>query len=190
MNALGLDRSSASANEIAHSLMPGIGHPHRRQFAGAQQSGEHNRIAPIRLHPVASAPRDQRWRHHHAGMAELDYQAVKPISGRSGLITKMHHAIFGDDPLQDPPHRIQRRIDLANEAYLAIAPTIGDRDGIASLCDIDSDENFCRMFHGSSSSCEDRLGPSEQPSDHQCRANKPLSRNGHTVLRSAWLGGC
>jgi hypothetical protein len=52
-----------------------------------------------------------------------------------------------------------------------------------ALCDIDSDENFCRMFHGSSSSCEDRLGPPEQPSEHQYRGNQPLSRNGHTALR-------
>ena len=30
----------------------------------------------------------------------------------------------------------------------------------------------------------DRLGPPEQPSEHQCRANQPLSRDGYTVLRS------
>lgn len=69
------------------------------------------------------------------------------------------------------------------------APAISNRNRIASLCNIDSDENFCRMFHDSSSSCEDRLGPPEHPSDHQCRTNQPLSRNGHTVLRFKGLFG-
>ncbi|WP_404482668.1 transposase [Novosphingobium sp. BL-52-GroH] len=39
------------------------------------------------------------------------------------------------------------------------------------------------MFHGSSSCDEDRLGPSEEPSDAQCRASHSRRADGHTVLR-------
>ncbi|MEX0409757.1 hypothetical protein ABGN05_29410, partial [Aquibium sp. LZ166] len=41
---------------------------------------------------------------------------------------------------------------------------------------------FSTIRHGSSSCGEDRLGPSEQPSDAQCRANHLTGRGGHTVL--------
>ena len=39
------------------------------------------------------------------------------------------------------------------------------------LYDIDSDKSLCRISHRSSSNDADRLGPSEQPSDTQCRAS-------------------
>jgi hypothetical protein len=60
--------------------------------------------------------------------------------------------------------------------------TISNRDGIAHLRNIDPYKPFGIIRHGSSSCDEDRLGPPEQPSDAQCRAEPLHARGGHTVL--------
>jgi len=46
-------RRQAGAREVAHGLMPLVGHPHSRELAGAQQLGEADGIAPVCLHAVA-----------------------------------------------------------------------------------------------------------------------------------------
>src|SRR5215467_13221449 len=46
-------RRLTGAREIAHSLVPLVGHPDRSELAHAQQLGEAQRIAAVRLHPLA-----------------------------------------------------------------------------------------------------------------------------------------
>ena len=49
------DRCRPRPNQIAHRLVRLIGDPNRRQLAGAMQLGQHQRIAAIRLDPVAKS---------------------------------------------------------------------------------------------------------------------------------------
>ena len=76
MNAQRLHRRRSGPNEIPHGLVAFIGNPYGRQFAGAKQSCQRDRVAPVRLHPVARPSRDERRRHHSALMAKLTDQTV------------------------------------------------------------------------------------------------------------------
>ena len=61
-----MHRVKTSAHQVAHCLVPGIGNPHRRQFAGAMQPRQAGGVPSIGLDPVARTLRDQRRRHHDA----------------------------------------------------------------------------------------------------------------------------
>lgn len=93
------------------------------------------------------------------------------------------------DPLVDAAHVLIRGIDLADEANRSLPAGFRDRDGVTQLDDMDSDKCFSRNWHGSSSCSEERLGPSEQPSDAKCRASRLTRRGGHTVFRLRRLSG-
>src|SRR5271168_3142068 len=69
MDALGLDRGGAGPDQIAHRLVAFVWDPHRRELAGPQEPRQGDRITPVGLDPVTRLPRDQRWRHHRAGVA-------------------------------------------------------------------------------------------------------------------------
>jgi hypothetical protein len=94
----------------------------------------------------------------------------------------MHPIVLGRDPLDQAAHALLGRVYLAEIADLAATLTIRDSHGVTRLRNIDPDKNFCRMFHGSSSCDEDRLGPPEQPSLEQSRASHLKHRNGHRAL--------
>ena len=65
---------SARPYRIAHCFVGRIGSPHRRQFAGSMQFGQHRRVA------------DERRRDHNAGMFETRKLPVKTIAARPRLI--------------------------------------------------------------------------------------------------------
>ena len=48
-----LPRRIARPGQLAHRLVAGVGNPHSRQLAGAQELSQRFRVAPIGLHPVA-----------------------------------------------------------------------------------------------------------------------------------------
>jgi hypothetical protein len=48
------------ADEITHRLVRIIRHPDTRQLAGPVQLGQHDRVAPIRLHAIAGFDRNER----------------------------------------------------------------------------------------------------------------------------------
>jgi hypothetical protein len=53
------DGGIASPDKIAHRLVCLVRNPHCGQFAGPQQFGQVDGVAPVRLHPVAGLRRDQ-----------------------------------------------------------------------------------------------------------------------------------
>jgi hypothetical protein len=177
-----LDRSRSGADEIPHGLVTFIGDPHSGQFAGAQQPGQRKGIPAVCLHPIAGLPWDQRWRDYHAFMAERSDQPIETIAGRTSLVAEIYPIELGGDPPDNSAHALIRRIDLAEEANLSLPASVRNRDGVPQLRDIDSDKCFPTICHGSSSCDEVRLGPTEQPSDAQCRASHLTDRSGHTVL--------
>jgi hypothetical protein len=58
-----------------------------------------------------------------------------------------------------------------------------DLNRVERLGNIDPDENFCKLTHGSSSCDEDRLGPPEQPSDAQRATSCRMRTYGLTKYR-------
>ena len=157
MYAHSLDSGRAGTNEIAHRLVCLVRHPYRGEFAGSQEFGERHRIAAVRLHPVARLPWDQRGCRDRAGIAERGDEAIEAIAGRAGFVAEMHPLVLGSEPLDQAAHALLGRVHLAEITDLAATLTIGDSDGVARLGDINPDENFCRMTHGSPSCDEDRL---------------------------------
>jgi hypothetical protein len=83
-----LAHDAAQPDQVAHGFMIGVGHPHGRQLTGPIETGEHGGVAAVRLHPIARLPRNQRWRHHVAPMAETCELAMNAITARAGLIAK------------------------------------------------------------------------------------------------------
>src|SRR5215217_5062788 len=119
-------------------------------------------------------------------MAETGDEPVQAVAGWARLIAEMNPIIFGSQPLHEAPHALLGCIDLPQVANLTAPFAISNCNGIARFGDIDSDENFRRLSHGSSSCGEDRLGPPEYPSDAQSRASHFLTAGGHMVLRCTY----
>ena len=89
-----LPDDAAQPDQVAHGFMIGIGHPDGRQLSSPMKTGEHGRVATIRLHPITRLRRNQRRRHHVAPMAEACELAINAVAARSGFITK-HRGLPG-----------------------------------------------------------------------------------------------
>src|SRR3954454_19009622 len=86
MLALGaqiLHRSFPCPHQLADGLMRWVWNPDGREFAGAMQLGQGERVPPVGLDPLARALRDQRGRNHGTVMAERDNLSLQPIAGWS-----------------------------------------------------------------------------------------------------------
>jgi hypothetical protein len=59
-------------DELADGFMPRVWHPNRREFAGAVQLGQGERIPSVGLDPFARTLRDQRGRDHGTVVAKGD----------------------------------------------------------------------------------------------------------------------
>jgi len=81
-----LPDDAAQPDQVAHGFMIGIGHPDGRQLSSPMKTGEHGRVATIRLHPITRLRRNQRRRHHVAPMAEACELAINAVAARSGFI--------------------------------------------------------------------------------------------------------
>jgi hypothetical protein len=127
--------------EVAHGLVAGGGHMHRGQLTGPVQAGQLARVAPVGLHPVATAARDQRRRHDGAMDFQLGAAAREDEPGRSRFVTdpqfgaRMGFLQFGEHPLQS----VQIVGDGAIGAGFAAAP-FGAGAGDVLRVDIESEE--------------------------------------------------
>ena len=137
--------------------MGGVWDPDRGQLAGAQKPGQADRVAPVGLDPVARLPRDQRRRDHDAGVPEPGEQSVEPVPGRPGFVAKVQALVLAGQLRCQAAHAVRRRVHLAVEPHLTIAPGVSDRHRIAQLCHVDPDECFLVLGHRLSSSDEKQL---------------------------------
>ena len=69
-----LHRVGAGTAEVAHRLIAGVGHMHRRQFARPVQPRQLQRVAPVGLDPVPAPARDQR--RGHDGAVDFELRAA------------------------------------------------------------------------------------------------------------------
>jgi hypothetical protein len=56
----------AGSHKVAHRLVSGVRRPNACELAGPMQLRQSERIAPVRIHPLARPFRDQSWSDHHA----------------------------------------------------------------------------------------------------------------------------
>jgi hypothetical protein len=144
-------RGRAGADKVADRLMPLVRHPDLRQLAGPQQLRQRHGIAAVGLDAVARLPRDQGRSDDGAGMAELDDEAVQPVTGRPGLVAEGQLPELARQLGHHLAHALGRGVDLAQVPDLAVAPGLGDRDRVPLLGDIDPDESLAALDHGWSS---------------------------------------
>ena len=157
-------RRLARPDKIAHRLMSRVRRPDAGQFAGPVQSRQRDRVAPVRLDPLARPLRDQGRSDHHAIMAESLNLSIKPVSRRPGFKADMQRSYRSANLL------IVRSIGSGlfstspRNRTSPVRPAFRDRHGVLLLGDIKSDENFAILSHGPPSAHEARLGLPEQPS--------------------------
>jgi hypothetical protein len=138
-------RRLTGAREVAHGLMPLVGHPHCGEFASPQQLGQFHRIAPIGLDPIAWFLRDQRGSHHHDLVAESLDQSVETVSRRPCLVAERQTLILRRKLGHELAHRCLRRRQLPDIAHLAATAAFGNGHGVAQLGRINPDESFAMM---------------------------------------------
>jgi hypothetical protein len=148
-----LDGRLAAPHQVAHRLVRLVRHPDRGQLPGPQQARQRHRIAPVRLHPVARLARDERGRHHRAGVAERHDLAVEPVPGRAGLVADMQPPVPRRQARDQLSHRLGAGVDLAEVTHLAPSAGLGHRHRVLRLRRVDADEDGAVLLHlhGSSS---------------------------------------
>ena len=154
----------AGPHKIPHRLMSRIGRPDPCQFAGSVQTRQRDRIAPVRLDPLARSFRDQRRSDHQAIVAERPYLAIKPVSRRPGLEADVQPAVSSRQSLDRLLNRQRAVLDLAEKPDFAAPARFRDRHGVFHLGDVERHKNFAMLSHGPPSVHEARLGSPEQPS--------------------------
>jgi hypothetical protein len=154
----------ASPDQVADGLVNHVRYPHPGQLARPVQPCQRNCIPPVRLDPLARPLRDQRRCDHHAVVAEVPDLPAQPIARRPGLEADVQPAIALAELLDYLLDRRGLVLDLAEKPDLTASVTLRDRHRVLQLGDIESDEDFSMLSHGSPSVREARLGPPEQPS--------------------------
>lgn len=79
----------AAPNQIAHRLLCRIRHPDRRQKPCQAQPSQLASIAPIRLHSVAAASRNQRRSRNHAGQTHVAQLAMQREAAGPRLVSEV-----------------------------------------------------------------------------------------------------
>ena len=99
-----------------------IGRPHSGQLAGPVQPRQRDRVAPVRLNPLAGALRDQSRSDHQAIVAERPNLAIKPAPRRPGLKADMQSAVALRQSLDRPLDRSRPVFDLAEKPDFPVRP--------------------------------------------------------------------
>ena len=127
-----------------------VGNPHRRQLAGAQQTGQSLRIPAVGLHPLARPARDQRGRNHHARVPQRQDLPIQAIAGRTRLVADVQGLVTVGQLADELCHCVRRVVELAQVADLASPPALCHRHRVPSFGSIDPDKCFPMSLHGSS----------------------------------------
>jgi len=128
------------------------------------QARQRDRVAPVRLDPLAGPLRDQGRRDHHAVVAERLDLAIKPVSRRPGFEADVQLLVSVRQSLDRPLDRQRSVFDIAEKSDFAGPPAFRNRHGVLRLGDIKSHKEFAMLSHGPPSVHEARLGSPGQPS--------------------------
>ena len=81
-------RVLAPPTQIPNGLIRELWDVDRAEIAAAHQAGERGRVAPIRLHPIAGLPWDERRRHDVAAEAFAGEISIQPVAARPRLVNE------------------------------------------------------------------------------------------------------
>jgi hypothetical protein len=176
-----VSRRLARPHKIAHRLMSRVRRPHPRQLAGPVQPRQRDRVAPVRLDPLARSFRDQRWSDHHAIVAESLNLAIKPVSRRPSFEADMQPVVSVRQSLDRPLDRQPTVFHIAEKPDFPGPTSLRDRHGVFLLGDVKSDKSFAILSHGPPSVHEARLGLPEQPSFLFARKGGPPAQPANTT---------
>ena len=137
------------------------------------QPRQRDRVAPVRLDPLARPFRNQGRSDHHAFVAEGPYLAIKPVSRRPGFKTNMQPIVSARQSLDRSLDRQRAVLDVAEKPDFSRPPPFRDRDCVLLLGDVESHEDFNILSHGPPSVHEARLGMPEPPSFLSARKGGP-----------------
>src|SRR3954451_19905944 len=114
-------RGLTGPHQLAHGLMPRVGDPDQGEFASAMQPGQGDGIPAIGLDALARPLRDQRGSDDGAVVPEGGDLPLQPIAGWPGLVAEQQPTILAGELPDQPPHRLWRMVDVAQEAHLTLA---------------------------------------------------------------------
>jgi hypothetical protein len=160
--------------------MSRVRRPHPCQLAGPVQSRQGDRVAPVRLNPLAGALRDQSRSDHQAIVAESPNLAIKPVPRRPGLKADMQSAVALRQSLDRPLDRSRAVFDVAEKPDFPRPASLRERHRVFLLGDVKSDKNFAMLSHGPPSVHEARLGLPEQPSFLYCTKGRATGASPRT----------
>src|SRR3954447_17142193 len=143
-------RGLTGPHQLAYRFMPGVGNPDAGEFASAMQAGQGNGIPAIGFDALARSLRDQRGSNDGAVMPEGGDLPLQPIAGGPGLVAEQQPAVLAGELSDQPSHRLWRMVDVAQEAYLALAPLFGQGDRDFHLGGVETDKNGAILLHVSS----------------------------------------
>ena len=101
----------ARPRQVAHRLLLLVRHPHRPQHPRPMQTRQHQRIAPVRLHPLTRTTRDQARRHHLGAPSRQSPDT--PVPARTRLVAEAHHLTVRAQCPNQPQQRLALILDLA-----------------------------------------------------------------------------
>src|SRR4051812_48492610 len=177
-------RGLTGPHQLPHGLMPRVGHPDPGEFAGAMQPGQGEGIPAIGLDALARPLRDQRGSDDGAVMPEGADLPLQPIAGRPGLVAEQQPPILAGELGDQPPHRLWRMVDVAQEAHLTVAPLFGQGYRDLHLGSVETDKDCAILLHGSSPMREARHRPIRRNPRSPHSAGRATSASA-TNIRSA-----
>src|SRR3954454_19953741 len=143
-------RGLTGPHQLAHGFMPRVGDPDAGEFASAMQPGQGDGIPAIGLDALARSLRDQRGSNDGAVVPEGGDLPLQPIAGGPGLVAEQQPAVLAGELGDQPSHRLWRMVDVAEKAYLALAPLFGQGDRDLHFGGVETDKNGTILLHGSS----------------------------------------
>ena len=163
--ALGVLEVFPAALQVAHRLLRFVRHPDGRQLAVLEKPGQRQRIAPVGLDAVARPTRDQRGRHHRAGVPQGCELTVDAVAAGPGLVAKPQRGPRAGELGRQLGQRGARRRYRPIQ-FWPLGTLTGKRDGDRIFMYVQGDE-FRRFTHGLLLFAGDRsLGELSFPKDN------------------------
>ena len=133
----------ASANQIAQSLMQGIGHPDVCELTGTMEPGQGNGVPSVILDSLAWFARGKRGRADAASEPESRQLALYVVTARSSFVDELYGSMLLLDAASNLGDSRRRVLDIAEMPNLAEATGVGDSNG------------YCRLVYVQPNKCID-----------------------------------
>ena len=119
----------ATAHEIAHGFVAGVGNPDGSQFSGTVQFGEHEGVAAVGFDPIAWPMRDVRRSDNDAGVSGVDDLTMESIAAWSRLVAAMKLDIGFGEFFEQRGDSFMGVVDGAVASDITVSSGIGKGNG-------------------------------------------------------------